>query len=135
MAIKILIIEDSKAQARLVEGLLKFIGCETDIAYTGAEAREKINAQAYEVILLDMILPDTSGMQLLKEIKASPKNSLSNVVVLSGVTDKGNIIDALSLGASDYIAKPFFEAEFLSRIKVHLENQQLKKELAALKGV
>lgn len=128
----VLIIEDSKAQARMVEGLLKFIGCQTTLAYNGAEAIEKFESQQYDLILLDMILPDASGLQLLRIIKASEKNANTNVVVLSGVTDKGNIMDALALGASDYIAKPFFEAEFISRINVHLENQRLKTEIAML---
>ena len=125
----ILVIEDSKAQAKLVESLLVSIGCESTLAFNGEEARAKYNTSQYDLILLDMVLPDASGLQLLNEIKASKKNLETSVIILSGVTDKGNIVDALNLGASDYITKPFHQTEFIIRLKLHLSMQRANREL------
>jgi DNA-binding response OmpR family regulator len=127
---KILVIEDSRAQSKLLESLLETEGCSVGIAMSGAEARVKFHEERFDMILLDMILPDASGLQLLNEIKASEKNGATSVIILSGVTDKGNIVDALSNGAKDYITKPFHQTEFLMRIKLHLDYQNRVQELS-----
>jgi DNA-binding response OmpR family regulator len=125
----ILVIEDSRAQAKLVETLLISIGCAPTLAMSGAEAREKFGSIKFDMILLDMVLPDASGIQLLNEIRKAPTNADATVIILSGVTDKGNIVDALHLGAHDYITKPYHQAEFLNRVQTHLNYQQTIKYL------
>jgi two-component system, sensor histidine kinase and response regulator len=125
----ILVIEDSRTQARILEDLLLSIHCDVTVAIDGASAREKFNAVAYDLILLDMVLPDASGIQMINEINASPVSAGTPVIILSGVTDKGNIIDSINLGAKDYITKPYHQSEFLIRVKLHLEMLKADKEL------
>jgi two-component system, sensor histidine kinase and response regulator len=121
---QILVIEDSRTQSKYLEELLISNGCDAYVALNGETAREKFNARCFDLILLDMVLPDASGLQLLKEIRDSKYCASTIVLILSGVTDKGNIIDALSQGANDYITKPFHQAELLLRLNLHLNIQK-----------
>jgi two-component system, sensor histidine kinase and response regulator len=127
---KILVIEDSRTQSRMLVELLEANGCETIAAMTGEEARQQYGKTKFDLILLDMVLPDASGLLLLNEIKASTHCSNSSVIILSGVTDKGNIVDALNLGASDYITKPFHQAELLLRVNLHISVKKASEGLS-----
>jgi two-component system, sensor histidine kinase and response regulator len=126
---QVLVIEDSRTQSKILTDLLLDNECQPTPALTGEDARKHYNNSTFDIILLDMVLPDASGLQLLQEIRASSKCINTPVIILSGVTDKGNIVDALSLGATDYLAKPFHQSEFLSRLNLHLGMQKANRIL------
>lgn len=131
---KILIVEDEiELQKTIVQFLEneKFI---VETASTYAEGLDKLISFDYDCILLDMMLPDGDGMNLLRELKLQHKKS--SVVILSAKDSVDDKVEGLSVGADDYLAKPFHFSELLARIKVSLrKNQQQGEQLISYKNI
>ena len=125
----ILIIEDSEFQGRVLEDLLIENGYEILRAKTGKEAINHFHNSTFNLALMDMILPDMTGMTLMKEAKSLNHLEFIPIIVLSGLTDKENVIQMLGMGINDYITKPYHEKELLTRINIHLD---LKKAYTKL---
>ena len=110
---KILIVEDDKGISDFVIPELEHEGYETCLAITGREALEKFESEKPDLILLDIMLPELNGLEVLRRIRA-----VSSVPVILE-TARGETIDkinGLNLGADDYIPKPFEIEELLARI-------------------
>ncbi len=112
---KILIIEDEPALNESILFYLKNEGfvCETALNYN--EASQKINDYEYDVIVVDIMLPDGSGLDIVRELKANYLNT--GIIILSAKDSLDDKLLGLDLGADDYITKPFHLAELNSRIK------------------
>lgn len=110
----VLIVEDEKALAREIAAFLKNESFLCDLAFTGAEASEKIAVNLYDFVLLDLGLPDYNGLDLITEARKN-KIDVSFIIITArgAVEDK---VKGLNLGADDYLAKPFALVELLSRI-------------------
>lgn len=110
----VLIVEDEKALAREIAAFLKNENFLCDLAFTGAEASEKIAVNLYDFVLLDLGLPDYNGLDLITEARKN-KIDVSFIIITArgAVEDK---VKGLNLGADDYLAKPFALVELLSRI-------------------
>ena len=119
---KILIVEDEKD---LISGFLTFSEQEkiyADVATTYREAAEKVYLYEYDCILLDINLPDASGLQLLEDLQKMDRNN--GVIVVSArnsVTDK---VKGLNLGADDYLTKPFHLSELSARIQAVIRRRK-----------
>jgi PAS domain S-box-containing protein len=129
---QILIVEDSKTQAMALNMLLESRGMVSAIASNGMECLTLSETGRFSLILLDMVLPDTSGLQLIRRLKQSAITKQLPVIMLSGVTDKENVVDALLLGASDYISKPYHPEEVIVRVKMHLDILASKLDIEKL---
>lgn len=111
---KILIIDDSEDVQILITSALK--GDFEFVAKSTAKAAiEAINAETFDLILLDLMLPDISGFELATIIRESHKNSDTSVIVISNKNDTNSMITAYSLGAINYVQKPF-EASLLNAV-------------------
>ena len=102
---KILIVEDDKGISDFVIPELEHEGYETSLAVTGREALEKFESEKPDLILLDIMLPELNGLEVLRRIRA-----------VSSVPETIDKINGLNLGADDYIPKPFEIEELLARI-------------------
>ena len=112
---KILIIED---EAELAKSISEYLAGENylcEFAPTFTDAMNKIEAFQYDCILLDIMLPDGNGIDLLKEIKKMHKKD--PVIILSAKDSVDDKVTGLEIGADDYLAKPFHLAELMARIK------------------
>lgn len=115
---RILLIEDDSATAQSVLLMLKAVGLEVDTASFGQQGVERAKTDDYDLILLDLILPDMSGFQVLRALRGD--HIRTPVLVLSsldGVHDKAK---ALGFGADDYLTKPFAPKELSARIRALL---------------
>lgn len=112
---KILIIEDEKALNESILLYLKKEGfiCEAVLNYT--DASQKINDYFYDVVIIDILLPDGNGLEIVNELKV--KNYDSGIIIISAKNSLEDKLTGLDLGADDYITKPFHLAELNSRIK------------------
>ena len=115
---KILIVEDEEPINQLVKMNLKLVGYECDQAFDGKEALEKIAANKYDLIILDIMLPYYDGFEIMKEIKDTP---VFFVTAKDNIEDK---INAFSIGAEDYIVKPFDILERLARVNVIIRRRK-----------
>ncbi|MDO5409713.1 MAG: response regulator transcription factor [Lachnospiraceae bacterium] len=111
---RILLVEDDKS---IVENLREFLrqeGFEVDIARKQAEAMEMVHKNVYDLLLLDISLPDGNGYTVCTAVKA---HSDTPVIFLTASGDEFSVVTGFDLGADDYIAKPFRPRELISRIK------------------
>ena len=115
---RILIIEDEPQLARLLQLELQFEEFEADIAHTGREGLKKFKEENYDLILLDIMLPEMNGMEVLQQIRSTP--SYIPVILLTAKNDVKDKVAGLNLGANDYVTKPFEFEELLARIRVNL---------------
>lgn len=114
--IKILIVEDDANIAKLMEATVAIGGYEGIVCGNGAEAFEKIERGGYDLILLDVMLPDMSGFEIIQK-RTSTDTPVIFITARQELTDK---VKGLRLGAEDYIVKPFEAMELLARIEVIL---------------
>lgn len=117
---RILIIEDEEKIARFIELELKYEGYEVEKAYNGRDGLELATSQPFDLILLDIMLPELNGLEVLRRIRR-----VSNVPVIL-LTARDSVVDkvtGLDGGADDYITKPFAIEELLARIRVALRNR------------
>ena len=129
MTNRILIIEDEESIARVLQLELQFEGYEAEMAHTGTEGLIKYREQQWDLILLDVMLPEMSGLDVLKRIRTT---ELQTPVIL--LTAKGDVEDkvkGLDLGANDYITKPFEIEELLARIRTALRFSQRPTQQAS----
>ncbi len=120
---KILIVEDEMELSKsLEESLIKeqFI---VEVAFDFATASEKIFLYEYDCILLDIGLPDGSGLEILKQLKKAGK--AGNIIIISAKDSLDDKLAGLNLGADDYLTKPFHIAELNARIKAVLRRKKL----------
>jgi EAL domain-containing protein (putative c-di-GMP-specific phosphodiesterase class I)/CheY-like chemotaxis protein len=119
----VLIVDDEPAISQLLTVLLGSHGYTTKVAVTGREALESITPDI-DLILLDMLLPDSGGMQICQQLKADPKTSSIPIIIISGRQNKADKIESLYLGAEDYLCKPFEPEELFARMDVVLRRHQ-----------
>ena len=117
---KILVVEDQPDVLATMIYLLKRAGCETTGAKTGAEALRLVLEGKFDLITLDIDLPDTDGLELCRCFKQDFQLVHIPVIFVSGRPDEGNQQGCFELGAADYIAKPFDASAFVSCIFSHL---------------
>lgn len=127
---KILLIDDSREIKLLVEDALN--GFEIDYAEDADAGLKKIKNKKYDLILLDLILPDSDGLAVYKKIKEFEKNKKTTpVIFLTLKNDTTNKVKAFAMGAADYVAKPFDPAELRARVLVRLQNSTDASEASA----
>lgn len=120
MAERILLVEDEEKLARMVELELRYEGYEVEKAFDGPTGLEKAQAGGFDLILLDIMLPGLTGMEVLRRVRRS-----SNVPVIM-LTARDTVMDkvaGLDSGANDYITKPFAIEELLARIRAALRQK------------
>jgi two-component system phosphate regulon response regulator PhoB len=117
---RILIIEDEQDLAGLVEYNLRAAGFETETAGTGAGGLAKARGQTPDLVLLDLMLPDVAGSEVLRMLKSDTDLRKVPVVIVSAKGQEADRIQGLELGADDYVVKPFSVRELMLRVKAVL---------------
>jgi two-component system cell cycle response regulator CtrA len=112
---RVLLVEDDITAARGIALMLKAGGAVVNHADTGEEAIELLRHYEYDVVVLDLALPDIEGFEVVRRMRSSRNDT--PVVILSGLTRPAAKVKALGLGADDFISKPFDRAELLARIQ------------------
>lgn len=113
----ILVVEDEKNISDVIEAYLLKDDFNVFLAYDGEEAMDKFNNNDIHLIILDLMIPKISGEEVCKRIRAI---SEVPIIMLTAKTDEENRIQGLSIGADDYVLKPFSPRELISRVKALL---------------
>jgi two-component system, OmpR family, response regulator len=121
---KILVVEDEEKIARVLELELTYEGYEVEKAFDGLTGFQKFQEQPWDLILLDVMLPGISGVELLRRIRAG--DELTPVIMLTAKDAVEDKVSGLDLGANDYITKPFQIEELLARIRASLRTNRKK---------
>ena len=119
---KILVIEDEVQLSKSVVVALEREGYVCETAFTATQALEKISSYEYDCILLDLNLPDGSGLSILSKIKDNRKQE--GVIIITARTSVNEKVEGLNLGADDYLAKPFYMAELIARVSAVIRRKR-----------
>lgn len=114
---RILIVEDEKSIAELERDYLELSGFEVEVANDGQTGLQKSLSEDYDLIILDLMLPEVDGFEICRQVRAE-KNT--PIIMVSAKKDDIDKIRGLGLGADDYMTKPFSPSELVARVKAHL---------------
>jgi two-component system, cell cycle response regulator len=130
---RVLIVEDSRTQAEWLAQVLSRDGYRVTICGEGRDAIRRVRTEPPDLVLLDMILPDMDGLEVLRVLKARPEEQFLPVILLSVKADLDSRVTGLRIGADDFLAKPFADAEILARSAAMLRIKSLQDQLRAAK--
>lgn len=126
---RVLIIEDNKRVAMALREALR-TSYVVDVEHSGKEALSNVNLAKYDVILLDLRLPDMTGHEVCEQLRAA--KITTPVIVVTGDDAIGSKVNLLDMGADDYITKPFHADELRARIRAVMRRHSRRTEKAAL---
>ena len=116
----VLIVDDESDLAELIDFNLRGSGFTTHVAHTGEEALAASRAQNPDLVLLDLMLPDMSGIDVCRQLRASPPSRGVLIVMLTAKGEESDRIRGFEVGADDYVVKPFSVRELVLRLKAIL---------------
>ena len=114
MALKILYAEDTVDLSRAVSVVLEHEGLEVTTCYDGIQASEALASQVFDLVILDIMMPGKSGIDVLREMRAT--GDVTPVILLTAKTEVDDRVDGLMAGADDYLPKPFAMKELVARV-------------------
>ena len=127
--ISVLVIDDEMPVLKAISTVLKRENINATCAYSCKEALDYINTQSFDIILLDIMMPEQDGFSFLKELRE--KQILTPVILLSGREEDAAQVEGLGLGADDYMTKPFSKTVLVSKIRAIVRRTQQYIQAAA----
>ena len=128
---RILVIDDEEFIRSNLKRILSSSGYQVTVLESGTSALNLLKKTEYDLILLDLNLPDIHGLEVLKKVKELNEETL--VIIMTGYASVESAVEAIKLGAYDYIKKPFKADAIKLIIKLAIETLSLKKEVKQLK--
>ena len=119
---RVLLVEDDSSTAKSIELMLKSEGYVVDTADLGEDGLEIGKIYDYDIIILDLMLPDMDGYEVLKNFRSAKVDT--PILILSGLTEMDNKIKGLGFGADDYLTKPFDKRELMARLQAIVRRSQ-----------
>ncbi|NUP98223.1 MAG: response regulator [Armatimonadetes bacterium] len=129
MGATVLLIEDYSAHRALLHTVVGRMGCQAIEAVDGRSGIELARQHAPAIIVLDLILPDLDGVEVLRRLREEPTTALTPVLIVTAVDTHERVIEALEAGADDYVTKPFDCTVLQARMKVLLRAARLQRDL------
>ena len=124
---RVLVVEDHPLIAELVETRLRIEGLRATKCLGGREAIERVNKEAFDLVILDIMMPDIDGYQVLAHIRSQEATRNIPVVFLTARASQEDIDKGLRMGANHYITKPFSGAELARIVKLLLQERKLPR--------
>ncbi|HJZ47854.1 MAG TPA: adenylate/guanylate cyclase domain-containing protein [Roseiflexaceae bacterium] len=124
----VLVVDDFEANRRNFSRLLKLQGHTASVAENGRKALALLRERPFDLVLLDILMPEMDGYQVLEQIRADPQLRQIPVVVISGVEDMSSIVRCIELGAADYMLKPCDPLLLRARVSACLETKRLRDQ-------
>lgn len=125
----ILVADDDRDVCNILGMFLERQGHRVLETYNGRETWEVIRTQRPDLVLLDIMMPGLTGLEVLRKTRQTPEVADTPVIIISALTDQHEILEGFKIGANDYITKPFVNAEVLARVRSALRHWQLAREL------
>jgi two-component system, sensor histidine kinase and response regulator len=125
----ILIVDDEPRNLQVLGSFLKQNGYSVAVAQDGQQALDFVQKRLPNIILLDVMMPEMDGFEVCRRLKANEAHRRIPVLFVTALTDTDNILKGFETGGVDYINKPIIQAEVQARVRVHLENQRLFREM------
>lgn len=130
----ILIVDDDATSRRMIEHIMAHVGFRTATAGTVADAQRIIAARKPDLILMDVGLPDGSGFDVCRRVRADVETSQTPVLFISANDDAATKVEGFRAGGVDYVSKPIHHAELVARVRTHLRLRNAYEALAELQA-
>lgn len=121
---KILIVDDIPTNVALIAAIIKKATTNYEIAETGEDAIQKIDTYKPDIILLDLMMPDVDGWDVIKHVREKYSKDEMAIIVTSAITDHDNITECYNMGINDYVAKPIVPDRLLNTIEIHAKKHK-----------
>ncbi|MGI5835796.1 MAG: response regulator transcription factor [Chloroflexota bacterium] len=131
---KLLLIDDEPAIQTLVRLVMEADGWQVLVASEGARGLDLAREQKPDVILLDVALPDVSGLEICRQLKADPATNSVPIAMLTAMAQETDRRAAMALGADDYVTKPWRPAALIARVSSLLEKRSKKADDASMEN-
>jgi DNA-binding response OmpR family regulator len=125
---RILVVEDHPLIAELVETRLRIEGMEPVRCPGGREAMAALSSQAVDLVILDIMMPDIDGYEVLRHIRQNPGTATLPVIFLTAKSTPADIEKGLSLGANYYVTKPFSGLDLVRKVRLCLEEAKMTRD-------
>lgn len=133
---EVLLVEDDEDLGELVKYNLEKRRFTVDWVLDGKEAMKRVKTNKYDLVILDLMLPGVNGLNICKEIRETKINKDVPIIVLTALSDEDTKVKGFSMGADDYVTKPFSMKELLARIEAVLKRTgNLHKDILAFEGI
>lgn len=120
---RILVVEDEENLALGIRDALEHVGFQAEVALDGPSALEQARAQPYDLVVLDLMLPGVSGLEVLRTLRAERRDV--RVLILTALGDESDVVKGLEAGADDYMKKPFSPRELVARVEAQFRRRKL----------
>ncbi len=130
---KILIADDNNTNVELLEAYLDGLDCEIAVAVNGADTLAKVAAFQPDLILLDIMMPKLSGFEVCKKLKRDPATRQIMILMVTALTETGDIERAVAAGCDDFLSKPVNKLELVKRVENMLRLRHVTDELERLR--
>jgi len=132
---KVLVVDDYEPNAKGMRDLLVAAGHKVRVAHNGVDALRLASEEPPDLIVLDVVMPGMSGVEVCRELKTRSLTRLTPVVLVTGNSDHAYRLDGLDAGADDFIKKPLDIPEFRTRVKSLLRMKRLTDELESTEAI
>lgn len=129
---RVLIVDDNKVNRLLLSRSVELLGHRVALAENGRVALERLRSEPFDLLLLDIEMPELDGFAVLEQLKADPQLREVPVIVISSVEGLDNIVRCINLGAEDYLPKPVMQVLLKARIGASLEKKRLRDQQQAM---
>ena len=116
----VLVVEDKASLTQMLQFLFLSKGLSVQIAFNGMQALEKVNSISPDLILLDIMMPQMDGFEVLEKLKGNPETAGIPVIMLTARKSREDMQKAMDLGAVEYITKPFKAVEVVDKVLRHI---------------
>jgi CheY-like chemotaxis protein len=130
---KILIADDNAPNVELLEAYLSGVDCDIAIAVDGRDTLEKVAQFHPDLILLDIMMPKLSGFEVCKKLKDDPKTRGIMILMVTALSESGDIERAVEAGTDDFLSKPVNKVELLTRVRNMLKLRHVTDEVERLR--
>jgi len=135
MKSRILLVEDDKKVCQVIRLQLEQEGYDVEVAENGEEALKKVSPFSPDVIITDVLMPVLNGIELCRKIKETPETRFIPVIVMTNILDREKRIEALEVGADEFLNKPIDSVEMLTRLRALIRLTKLINELEDTKNI
>lgn len=118
---KILIVDDDKGATGLIETIIQSIGYEPIVVNESSQAMDAAKRATPDLILLDLMMPQPTGFQLCRMLRATPGFRFTPIIIITALDDTDSKLVAFGAGANDYITKPFHVGDLIEKIREFIE--------------
>jgi diguanylate cyclase (GGDEF)-like protein len=129
LQIRVLVADDSAVSRKLVEHALSEKRYSLAFAKSGRETIDLFTEHNPTLVIVDWIMPDLTGIEICKHIRARTQASYTYIILLTGKSEKESVVEGLAAGADDYLTKPFHPEELIARVGVGLRIMELQREI------